>query len=285
MTVAENQAVIESEEKSMEEIVGDVEQAVETTTTEETGSTGILEQEEKTEGLSLEEINSPKSDIKKGKDGTSPAVQKRIDTLVAERNQAKKELKEEKAKTLSASKPVVPLADNYEKPEEYQADFEKYLGEKTQYDDAVSTLTEVEVEQNAVIESNNERYKKQAEELQEKFPNINIREKIDNTIFGTQGVHAIAKSEHSAKIALYYALNPKALAEFSKLNYADACTEIGRQEGKIVDVQKKETTNASEPLNTLKGETATVTKPKNLYEIKDNSEWLKERNRQIRGGK
>ncbi len=246
-----------------------------------TGEPGILEEEE-SDGLSFEDIFEPKTDIEKSKENTPPWLQKRLDKVVGEKKVIAEELRQLKAEKLVSEKPAFPLQEEFETTEEYRAAVDTYIEKKPQYEEATKAVADLDAKSNTVIQENNNRYITQAEQLQKEFPSMNVRETIDNTVFGSEGSAAIARSEHSAKIALYYARNknPEVLKAFQQMDFATACGEIGKLEARISKpLTDKAATKAAKPLDTLKGDAETVRPPKNLYEIKDSNEWFKARNK------
>lgn len=262
------EAEVSTEEPSIEELFGEKKQILST------------EGKEQPEELSLEDITSPKTDIQKAKDGTPPGIQKRIDKLVAERNEALKKLKEVEAKAFVANKPVVPIRDNFEDDESYQEAFDNYIIAKPEYDKAKELLSESAATRESEIAELAQRLKTQVDELQEKFPNVDIAKTIRETDWGTAEA-AIESSSQNGKIAYYFARNPSELKKLNALSSTEIYKEIGKLEARIMTASKKEITNAPKPLDTLKGGTETVTPVKSLYKIKDSNEWFKARNREI----
>ncbi len=263
----------EQEEVSVEDVAN-------ATIAEDTKSDGegvLLEEEQSEESVSVDEIINPKTDIQKSKEGTPPNVQKRIDTLVRERNQARQELKKERAEKHISSKPMVPVPADFESTEAYQEAFSKFSQDSQTYNDATKVLEEVGEEESTVISENNSRYVKGVADLKASFPNA--EDVIAKTPFNEiQGV--VAGVDNSAKVALYYALNPKVLEKVKKLSENKRVEEVLKMDLKFNE-SKKAQTKAPPPITPVNGE-ATST-PKNIYEIKNGSEWLKARNKQVRG--
>lgn len=289
MTVAEQDQTVKSEEVvDVDAIAGDVnDKAVDTATTDE--STGLAT-EEKT--ISIEDIISDAPvEPKTAKEGTDSGVQKRIDRAVKGQKTAEDEvgrLRTENAslKATQAApkeKPMFPDRDLSETHEEHQKLVDKYQDDLRVWNKAQDVAATQEGEDVSRKLTNDGRIKEQTETLQKKFPDINIKELVDATQYG-YAREAIADSEQSVKIAFFLASNPVELARFAAMSNTRVLDkEIGKLESKFESVRK--TTKAPGVLTPVNSDTEAVKQDlhgKNA--IKDNSAWLKERNRQVREG-
>lgn len=272
-------------EENVDEKSGETKDVVETDATEEEGN-----------GFSIEDIGSTavaKTDeeVLDVSEKAQERYNKKIGGAIKERNIAQGEAKKANAriaeleaeKAIPSEKPRVPLERNYTEDEEYQKDMDKYQTDIVTYNSAVSKAGTQKAEMENLIQVNDDRLLVQMDELQAKYPKINVNEVISEVAnvngFGN-AAQCIHNSDHSARIALYLAMNPDEKANMAALTDAGSINrEIGKLEERFTNVRKK-TTEAPAPLETAKGEASTVVK--SIYDIKDNSEFLKARNKEMR---
>ena len=274
MTVGERDRDVQSGENEEEvEIVqagaveNEEEEVVTATTGEEsTDDTGIVAGKE--EGLSPEDIMSgepQKSGAEKFKERTMPSVQKRIDKIAGQKNEAQDKLRKanEKIQQLEAEKlaprdrPKVPDRDEYVGYDEYQKAYDKYQDDTISYNNAQASITARTRTAETRDQSNADRFVEQAGKLQEKFPDV--YDTINRTNYGNAR-QAIADSPHNARIGLYLAKNQ---AERVRIGSLGDMGEINREVGKIearFESAGTMTTNAPKPLEPVGGNGEIVTR-------------------------
>jgi len=283
----ETEQAVQPGEEQIEDKAGDT-QEVDTAATEE----------EKGNGFSIEDIGSDAVKTDEEVLGVSEKAQDRINNKIGnaikERNIAQEEARKAKAriaeleaeKAIPTEKPVVPLERNFVEDEEYQAAMDKYQSDIIAYNAAVNKANSQKSEAESRVAANDNRLLAQMDELQKRFPNINVSDTISSVAdvngFGNAAPY-ISDSEHNARIALFLAKNPSELTRIASLTDAAIINrEIGKLEERFSNVRKK-TTSAPKALDTVKGEASTVIK--SIYDIKDNSEFRKARNAEMRAKK
>jgi hypothetical protein len=276
---AEQDQTVQPGDVVVEDNAGDSTDGVGTATTEEEGN-----------GFSIEDIGGDavaKTDEEVL--GVSEKAQERLNNKVGnaikERNIAQDEAKKAKAriaeleaeKAIPSEKPRVPLERNYVEDEEYQTAMDEYQVNIAAYNSAVNKAGAQKAQIEDRVRVNDDRLLVQMDELQKKFPKINVSDEIAAVAevdgFG-EAAQYIHNSEHSGRIALYLSMNPEAKAEMVALTDAGSINrEIGKLEERFTNTRKK-TTKALAPLETAKGEDSTVVK--DLNKIKDADEWYRE---------
>ncbi len=234
-----------------EEVVQDagvVSDATGTATVEE--GTGLVEKT----GVSLEEIagmEEPQTDIQKGKDGTPPWYQKRIDELSAKKNEAEKEARALRAEKLAPSSvPLAPDVNQYETTAQWQEAMGQWQIDSQNYTQAKTNAEATQRIDSERAASNNDRFYTQVNELKAKYPDVESR--IATTQYDA-AQKPIQDSEHSAKIALYLTLNPEELHRIKTLPNVDSINrEIGKLEERL-NKQIKQKTNAPAPITPVDG--------------------------------
>lgn len=228
-------------------------------------------------------------------DGISEHAQKsinnKIGNAIKDRNIAQEATKKanakivelETAQAVPKDRPLAPLERNFDDDTLYQDAMSKYQTETITYNNIVTRAQTQEKSAVERVKVNDNRLIGQMAELQEKFPDLNIKETIgniaDNDGFGNAAAF-IADSEHSGRIALFLAKNePQRLRIAGLTDIGSINREIGKLEQQLSNVQKT-TTTASGALNTISNNTETGSR--GIYDIKDGSEFLKARNREIR---
>ncbi len=286
----QNQTVEKSEVVEAEAQVGK-EEAVETATTET--DAGLLEGG-KSDGLSIEDIMSEgevePSDIQ---DDDPHGVKKRIGKVTNRAKQAESRVQElerenEQLKTVQhapTERPLVPVREDYETAEDYRADYAKYEDNTIAFNNSQNAVNDQnrKVEQQRQIDGS--RFQEQAVRLRAKFPDFDALVTTDNpdgsNPFG--GVaDLVLSAENNAGLAYFLRKNPAELESLNTMGRNKALLKIGELSGRFNKGQKK-TTKAPKTLNTIKegSDTPVV----NIYDIKDNSEFLKARNKEIRQGR
>ncbi len=205
---------------------------------------------------------------------------------IEEAQKAKDEIREMKAAAaIPKDKPRAPLRENYEEGEAWQDDMEKYSVDIAAYNTSVSKAGVQEQAAQERVRANDDRLLVQMDELQKKYPQIDVAETIA-AVSEVNGFGAAAQyihdSQDNGKLALYFSMNPKERTRINSLSDANAINrEIGKLETELN--KSKKTTKAPKPLETVEGKDSTVVK--NIYDIKDNNEFLKVRMKEIREGK
>ena len=252
------------------------------------------------DGFSIEEIGG--SEVKPQTDeevlGVTEKAQERLDkkigTAITDKKKAetRASVAEKRVAELEASqaapkdRPKAPLERNFDTDEDYQTAMDKYQTDTVAFNTAIKNVETQEIRDTERVKTNDDRLVVQMRELQKKYPDIDIKE----TIAGVADVQGfgnaagfIADSEHNGRIALFLAKNESERIRIGNLTDAGTINrEIGKLEERFTSVRKK-ITNAPKSLDTIDNKSETV-EPKSIYEIKDNSEFLKARNKEARGG-
>ncbi len=258
--------------------------------TKDVVETAATEKEVEGNGFSIEDIGSDvvvKTDeeVLDVSEKAQERYNKKMGSAIKERNIAQDDAKKANArvaeleaeKAIPSEKPRVPLERNYVEDEEYQTAMDKYQVAIAAYNSAVSKAGTQKTETENLVRVNDDRLLVQMDELQKKFPNINVNDTI-SAVAEVDGFGAAAQyihnSDHSARIALYLAMNPDAKAKMVALTDAGSINrEIGKLEERFTNVRKK-SSKAPAPLDTATGESSTVVK--DLNKIKDADEWYRE---------
>ena len=271
-----------------------VQPGVEEVVTTEAGTEEAVTAAAESDEFSIDAIMSdeaPKTDEALVKeDGISEKAQERINRKIGkafkEKNIAKKDLEKANAeiaalKTAQATpteRPLAPLREDHETGLAYQEAMSKYQDDTVIYNAALNTAKTQETTDNERVQSNDTRLLSQMEELQGKFPSVDIEKTImdisaENGFGNAAGL--INDSEHNGRIALFLAKNEAERVRIGSLTDAGIINrEIGKLEERFSKAQKK-TTTAPAALNTIDNKTETVVTDINA--IKNDDDWYKAR--------
>ena len=209
----------------------------------------------------LEEKETPPEE--EGKKKTAGKVQERIDKLTWEKWEAKreaeqlrKELEEFRNTTTvaPAQRPIPPVEDDFDDPNEYRKARVKYEDEIFAWNE---TRRNTELEKQRLQESFQESLKafnKRAERMRAKYPDFD--EAISAPIFSPSVSQEVLDSEYGAEIGYYLAKNPDEALRLSSLPPSKVAKEIGKLEVKFTSVSKRTVSKAPPPINPLDGDDA-----------------------------
>lgn len=207
----------------------------------------------------LEEKETPPEE--EGKKKTAGKVQERIDKLTWEKWEAKreadqlrKELEEFRNTTTvaPAQRPIPPVEDDFDDPNEYRKARVKYEDEIFAWNE---TRRNTELEKQRSQESFQESLKafnKRAERMRAKYPDFD--EAISAPIFSPAVSQEVLDSEYGAEIGYYLAKNPDEALRLSSLPPSRVAKEIGKLEVKFTSVSKRTVSKAPPPINPLDGD-------------------------------
>ncbi|MBC8550249.1 MAG: hypothetical protein H8D23_11450 [Candidatus Brocadiales bacterium] len=276
----ETEQAVQPGEENVEVQAGETKDVVETAATEEAEGNGFS-----IEDIGGEAVAKTDEEVLGVSEKAQERLNNKVGNAIKERNIAQDEAKKAKARVaeleaeraIPSEKPLVPLERNYIEDEEYQAAMDKYQVDIAAYNSAVSKAGTQKAEIENRVRVNDDRLLVQMDELQKKFPNINVNDTIAAVAevdgFG-QAAQYIHNSEHSARIALYLAMNPEAKASMVALTDTGSINrEIGKLEERFTNVRNK-SSKAPAPLDTAKGEASTVVK--DMDKIEDSDEWYRE---------
>lgn len=209
----------------------------------------------------LEEKETPPEE--EGKKKTAGKVQERIDKLTWEKWEAKreadqlrKELEEFRNTTTvaPAQRPIPPVEDDFDDPNEYRKARVKYEDEIFAWNE---TRRNTELEKQRSQESFQESLKafnKRAERMRAKYPDFD--EAISAPIFSPAVSQEVLDSEYGAEIGYYLAKNPDEALRLSSLPPSKVAKEIGKLEVKFTSVSKRTVSKAPPPITPLDGDDA-----------------------------
>ena len=209
----------------------------------------------------LEEKETPPEE--EGKKKTAGKVQERIDKLTWEKWEAKreaeqlrKELEEFRNTTTvaPAQRPIPPVEDDFDDPNEYRKARVKYEDEIFAWNE---TRRNTELEKQRSQERFQESLKafnKRAERMRAKYPDFD--EAISAPIFSPAVSQEVLDSEYGAEIGYYLAKNPDEALRLSSLPPSKVAKEIGKLEVKFTSVSKRTVSKAPPPINPLDGDDA-----------------------------
>jgi len=209
----------------------------------------------------LEEKETPPEE--EGKKKTAGKVQERIDKLTWEKWEAKreadqlrKELEEFRNTTTvaPAQRPIPPVEDDFDDPNEYRKARVKYEDEIFAWNE---TRRNTELEKQRSQERFQESLKafnKRAERMRAKYPDFD--EAISAPIFSPSVSQEVLDSEYGAEIGYYLAKNPDEALRLSSLPPSRVAKEIGKLEVKFTSVSKRTVSKAPPPINPLDGDDA-----------------------------
>lgn len=209
----------------------------------------------------LEEKETPPEE--EGKKKTAGKVQERIDKLTWEKWEAKreadqlrKELEEFRNTTTvaPAQRPIPPVEDDFDDPNEYRKARVKYEDEIFAWNE---TRRNTELEKQRLQESFQESLKafnKRAERMRAKYPDFD--EAISAPIFSPAVSQEVLDSEYGAEIGYYLAKNPDEALRLSSLPPSKVAKEIGKLEIRFSSFTKKTVSTAPPPINPLDGDDA-----------------------------
>jgi len=207
----------------------------------------------------LEEKETPPEE--EGKKKTAGKVQERIDKLTWEKWEAKreadqlrKELEEFRNTTTvaPAQRPIPPVEDDFDDPNEYRKARVKYEDEIFAWNE---TRRNTELEKQRSQESFQESLKafnKRAERMRAKYPDFD--EAISAPIFSPAVSQEVLDSEYGAEIGYYLAKNPDEALRLSSLPPSKVAKEIGKLEVKFTSVSKRTVSKAPPPITPLDGD-------------------------------
>jgi len=220
-------------------------------------------------------------------------VRKRIDKIVWQREEARREREEERREVTRLrqeleqvksrkqdANPVDPTRPNVNDPR------------FTSYDEYTEALAEWKVEQriNKAQADFNKRtqqermdgslksFNERADKVREKYPDYD--ELFDSASISEAMAPTILESENGPELAVYLAKNPDVARKLYYLTPTQAARELGKIEAKLDDLlQPKSVTEAKPPLSPVKpkGEA-----PDGLDDKVDIKTWMKRRNKQLR---
>ena len=228
------------------------EKEVESRTTEEEGFSLEKLAEE------LEEKETPPEE--EGKKKTAGKVQERIDKLTWEKWEAKreadqlrKELEEFRNTTTvaPAQRPIPPVEDDFDDPNEYRKARVKYEDEIFAWNE---TRRNTELEKQRLQESFQESLKafnKRAERMRAKYQDFD--DVIATPVFSPTLSQEILDSELGAEIGYYLAKNPDEALRLSSLPPSKVAKEIGKLEIRFSSFTKKTVSTAPPPINPVNG--------------------------------
>jgi len=208
----------------------------------------------------LEEKETPPEE--EGKKKTAGKVQERIDKLTWEKWEAKREaeqLRKEleefrnttKSTVVPAQRPIPPVEDDFDDPNEYRKARVKYEDEIFAWNE---TRRNTELEKQRSQESFQESLKafnKRAERMRAKYPDFD--EAISAPIFSPAVSQEVLDSEYGAEIGYYLAKNPDEALRLSSLPPSKVAKEIGKLEIRFSSFTKKTVSTAPPPINPVNG--------------------------------
>ncbi len=281
----QNQTEQESEVVETEAQAGE-ETAVETATTET--DAGLLESKES--GFSIEDIMSEGEAESDVKEDDPHGVKKRLKKLSdrskaseARAAAAEKKLEDmEMIKSAPTERPLVPVREDYETAEDYRADYAKYEDNTIAFNNSQHAVNDQKARADRARVDDVDRFQKQAARLRVKYPDFDSLVTTDNpdgsNPFG--GVaDLVLSAENNAGLAFFLRSNPEKLEALNNMDRNKALLKIGEYSGRFNTVQKT-TTKAPKTLNTIKE--GSDTPVRSIYDIKDNSEFLRARNKGTR---
>ncbi|MGR3303677.1 MAG: hypothetical protein ACUZ8I_14425 [Candidatus Scalindua sp.] len=296
----QDQAVEPGAEEVKEKEAG-TEKTVDTAATEKktstTDETVKPVEEPVVDEFSIDVIGS-EGEVKKADDalkleGLSDESQERVNRKIIGANNDKKTAQEETKKsnarvkeleaelaqkTAPTQRPKMPLERNFDNDEVYQKAVDEYQDDTIAYNAAVNDVKTQETVQVERVKTNDSRLLVQMDELQKKFPDVDITATISEIAnakgYGNAAAF-IADSEHSGRIALFLAKNEGERLRIGSLTDVGAINrEIGKLEQEFTRSRKKQTT-APAALSTIDNKSNTVIK--NIMDIKDDTEYFKAR--------
>lgn len=232
------------------------EKEVESRTTEEEGFS--LEEIAKTlEEEGTEEEGKPKKPVSK--------VQERIDRLTWEKWEAKRESEnlrreleeirnEAKTKSSPAQRPIPPLEDDFEDPNEYRKARIKYEDEIFAWNEAQRNIELSKKQAEERFQESLKAFNKRAERMRAKYQDFD--DVIATPVFSPTLSQEILDSELGAEIGYYLAKNPDEALRLSSLPPSRVAKEIGKLEVRFTSVSKRTVSKAPPPINPLDGDDA-----------------------------
>jgi len=229
------------------------EKEVESRTTEEEGFS--LEEIAKTlEEEGTEEEGKPKKPVSK--------VQERIDRLTWEKWEAKREsenLRREleeirnvgSSKSSPAQRPIPPLEDDFEDPNEYRKARIKYEDEIFAWNEAQRNIELSKKQAEERFQESLKAFNKRAERMRAKYQDFD--DVIATPVFSPTLSQEILDSELGAEIGYYLAKNPDEALRLSSLPPSKVAKEIGKLEIRFSSFTKKTVSTTPPPINPVNG--------------------------------
>ncbi len=239
--ILENQDV-KTEEKGGEEI--------------EVKEAGTPPVEKADEGVSIEDIVSGKpkeDDVQKAKAGTPKWAQKRFDELTSKIKERDAEIETLKASSVPTNRPVPPDRYHFDEETEYQKAMVEWKDKDDDWKASNSSLKSQEKDIETRMDNNVRRYMTNAERMKGKFSDF---EETTERVYYEDLAPLILESEFAPEISYFLAKNPAELEKIKTLSPVGMAMEIGKLESRLATVQKKSTTNAPPPFQTLEGNDA-----------------------------
>ena len=206
----------------------------------------------------------------------SKGVQKRIDELVQQREEAKRQAEAERAEKLrllalveakqtpepakpkTDEGPVRPRKEDYDDPNAYDAAVESYIDERAKFtaakevENAIAERDRKAAEEAAARQQQavQEAYVQRVEKVKEKYADYSeVAESPDVTVSMPMAV-AIVNSEQGPELAYYFGKNPKEAARITALPPHAQLMELGKIEVKLASqpATPKPISNAPPPI-------------------------------------
>lgn len=250
-------------------------------TQETTATTTTQEAESTTQQVSESSTDTPKETVQPSEEDQ---VRKRIDKIVWQREEARREA--EHWKRMAQQKPAEtkPEAQDPTKP---RADDPRFKS----YDEYTEAVAEWKVEQR--IKKAQEEFNKRTEherfqeskrafdervlKVREKYPDFD--ELFDRAPISEAMAPTILESEQGPELAVYLSKNPDVARKIYNLSPTQAARELGKIEAKLDDLlQIKAVTDAPAPLRPVRPKGEGSTDPDDKDDIKT---WMRKRNKQL----
>jgi len=241
-------------------------------------------EKEKKEETVASEKEPPKEKPSEEEEKKSKGVQKRIDELVRQREDAKRQLTETETERDSWRKQAIKNDEEEDKKKgkEVKAGSKPSVDDYENYDDYVEALTDYKVSQMVptIREQFNLEKKEelQNQKLQKTHDKLDAgKKKYDDfdevamnvTVpYSQDMLDIITDSDNTADIAYYFGKNISEAERVSRLPALEAAREIGKIEAKFdlkeSEPKPKKITNAPEPVKTVGGSDVVTKKPSEM---------------------
>ena len=239
--------------------------------------------------LSVEEIMSEGEAEDPTLDDAQHGINKKIGKEVGKRKVLEQKLRvveqeNIQLKTIQSApseRPQVPVREDFDTAEDYRAEYVKYEDNTVSYNNSQAAVNDQGRRAEQSRASDIKRFEQQAVRLRTKFPEFDELVTSDNpdgsNPFGSVA-DLVLSAENNAGLGLFLRKNPDKLEALNEMDRSKALLKIGEYSGRFNTVQKTKT-NAPKALNTIKeGSDTPVT---DIYKIKNNDDFLRERNREI----
>ncbi len=253
-------------------------QEVETEEIKKTGGeeTETPSVEKADEGVSIEDIVSGKpkeDDVQKAKAGTPKWAQKRFDELTSKIKERDAEIEKLKSSSIPTDRPVPPDRYHFDDETAYQEAMVKWKDNDDDWKVSNLSLKSQEKELETRMDNNLRRYMTNAERMKGKFSDF---EETTERVYYVDLAPIILESEFAPEISYFLAKNPAELERLKALPPTNKIMEIGKLEARLVNVQKKSSTNAPQPFQTLEGNDVVEKSTDNMSD----AEWYEYNKRQ-----